>query len=251
MWELYDELINGIAPDAATDNLICGAVHTAVRSGGSVGISGTLEETWRPPLLPKKTAGMPLRELAGCIKSWDFAEASIGLAAINAWYNDAERLRALGLSISDASFIEDRAADPFISMQREIAGKNVAVIGHFPYIDQLFAPVCTLSVMEKFNPKDGDYPEQTADYLLPESDFVFISSYTFVEKSLPRYLALSKNARVTLVGPATPVTPILHRFGVHSVAGFVVKDGAAAERIAAGFGGNMHSVGQKVNLKAE
>jgi uncharacterized protein (DUF4213/DUF364 family) len=248
MWKLYDELIEGIPPEAAADNIICGASHAAVRSGGAVGVSGTLEETWRQPILAKKTPGMGLRELAGCVKSWDFREASVGLAAINAWYNDINRARALGLHIPDAAHVEDRAADPFVTLQREVVGKTVTVIGHFPYIDQLFAPVCNLSVIEKFYPKEGDYPEQAAEYLLPESDFVFISSYTFVEKTLPRFLALCQNARVTLVGPATPVTPLLHKYGARSIAGFLVKDGAAAERIALGHGGNMHGVGQKVNL---
>jgi uncharacterized protein (DUF4213/DUF364 family) len=191
---------------------------------------------------------MPLRELAECVKSWDFREAGVGLAAINAWYNAPERARALGLNIPLTAHVEDRSADPFVSLQREIAGKTVTVIGHFPYIDQLFAPVCNMSVIEKFYPKDGDYPEQAAEYLLPQSDYVFISSYTFVEKTVPHYLRLSQNAYVTLVGPATPVTPILHKYGAAGIAGFVVKDPAAAERIALGHGGNMHGVGQKVNL---
>ncbi|MDR3209656.1 MAG: hypothetical protein LBT36_03415, partial [Oscillospiraceae bacterium] len=72
--------------------------------------------------------------------------------------------------------------------------------------------------------------------------------YTFVEKSLPRYLSLAKDARVILVGPATPIAPVLYEFGASGLAGFIVKDAAAAERIALGLGGNMHGTGQKVNL---
>jgi uncharacterized protein (DUF4213/DUF364 family) len=201
------------------------------------------------PILPEKTLGMPLRELAQAVKSWEFVEAGIGLAAINAWYNDKARLRALGLDIPDRAHVEDRAADPFITMQRDIKGKTVTVVGHFPYIDQLFAPVCDLRVIEKFEPKDGDYPEQAADYLLPESDYVFISSYTLTEKSLPRFLELSRRAYVTLVGPATTVAPVLHNFGVNDIAGFVIKDAAAAENVVRGFGGNIHKAGQKLNLR--
>jgi uncharacterized protein (DUF4213/DUF364 family) len=247
-WKLFDELIDGIAPDALAEEIICGATHSAVRSGGSVGISSAFDQTWRQPIMPQKVPGITLRELAECVKSWDFAEASVGLAAINAWYNDRERVRALGLSLPELRHVEDRSADPFIMMQREVAGKKATVIGHFPYIDQLFAPVCDLRVIEKFNPQDGDYPEQAADYLLPESDFVFISSYTFVEKSLPRFLELSQNAYVTLVGPATTVATALFTYGVDALAGFVVKDSDAAMDIALGHGGNMHAVGQKVNL---
>ncbi|MDR2358105.1 MAG: DUF364 domain-containing protein [Oscillospiraceae bacterium] len=251
MWELYDALIDGISPDAKVDALICGQTHTAVLSGDAVGLAGTADATWRAPILPDKALGMPLRKLAGAVKSWEFVEAGIGLAAINAWYNDKARLRALGLDISERTHVEDRSADPFISMQRDIKGKTVTVIGHFPYIDQLFAPVCDLRVIEKFEPKDGDYPEQAADYLLPESDYVFISSYTFAEKSLPRFLELSRRAHVTVVGPATPIAPVLHGFGVNDIAGLVLKDTETAMRIVAGFGGNIHKAGQKLNLRLE
>jgi uncharacterized protein (DUF4213/DUF364 family) len=249
MWELYDDLIGGISLDATAESIICGATYSAVRSGGTVGISGAGSETWRSAMLPKKLVGMPLRELAECIRSWDFTEAAVGLAAINAWYNNVGRLRELGLDIPDAAYIEDRSSDPFIAAQNEIADKNVTVIGHFPYIDQLFAPVCKLSIIEKFYPDDGDYPEQAADYLLPASDFVFISAYTLVEKSLPHYLKLAVNAHVTLVGTSLPTTMVFGKYGVNAVAGFVIKDTAAAERISLGLGGKMHSTGQKINLR--
>jgi uncharacterized protein (DUF4213/DUF364 family) len=249
MWELYDALIDGIDPKATADSIICGAAYCAVHCGGTVGISGTLADTWRSPMIPKKHDGMPLRELAECVKSWTFSEASLGLAALNAWYNDADRLRELGLNIPEAAHVEDRSADPFITAQREIAGKNVTVIGHFPYIDQLFTPICQMSVVEKFNPGDGDYPEQAAEYLLPGSDYVFISSYTLAEKTFPRYLELARGAHVTLVGTSSTVAPALKRFGVNAVAGFVIKDGDAAERISLGLGGKMHSAGQKINLR--
>jgi len=248
-WELYDALIDGIPQDAIADKIICGTSHTIVRCGDTIGLSATLEDTWRPQMMPDRRAGMPLRELARCIKSWEFTEASIGLAAINAWYNDKERVRELGLEIANRSQVEDRNSDPFISMQRDIKNKTVTVIGHFPYIDQLFAPVCNMRIIEKFHPTDGDYPDHAADYLLPESDYVFISSYTVAEKTLPRYLELSKNAIVTLVGPATPVAPVLHKFGVANIAGFVIRDAETCENMILTNSGNTHKTGQKVNLK--
>lgn len=248
-WDLYDALIGGIAEDAIADKIICGTSSTIVRCGDTIGLAATLEDTWRPQMMPNKKAGMPLRELAQCIKSWELTEASIGLAAINAWYNDKERVRALGHEIADRAHTEDRKNDPFITMQRDIKDKTVTVIGHFPYIDQLFAPICDLRVIEKFNPKENDYPDFAADYLLPESDYVFISSYTVAEKTLPRYLELSRNAVVTIVGPATPIAPMLKDYGVNNLAGFVIRDAEMAETIVSTSSGNTHKTGQKVNLK--
>jgi uncharacterized protein (DUF4213/DUF364 family) len=250
MWELYDALIGGIPPEVKAEFFACGATHSIVRAdSGGIGISSTLDETRRSAVLAKKDQGMPLRELAECVKSWEFVEAGLGLAAINAWYNSAQRLRALGVNISDRQFVEDRTSDPFIVLQKEIRGKKVSVIGHFPYIDQLFAPVCNISVIEKFKPEDGDYPEQAADYLLPESDYVLIASYTLVEKTLPRYLELSKNAKVTIVGPATPVAPVLREFGVRDLAGFYVRDSEEARHTILTHTGNVHKLGQKINFR--
>jgi uncharacterized protein (DUF4213/DUF364 family) len=250
MWELYDELIEGIDPSATADKIIRGAYQTLVISGEGYGICNTMDDTWRPSVLPSKSLGMPLRDLAACVKSWNFSEASIGLAALNAWYNEKSRLKASGVEVSDLRHTEDRTNDPFITYQRDVRGKTVTVVGHFPYIEQLFAPVCTLRIIEKFMPKDGDYPEQAAEYLLPESDFVFISSYTFVEKQLPRYLELSRGAKVTLVGPATTMAPQLARYGIADLSGFVVKDFPAAERVALGLAGeNFHSLGQKISMR--
>ena len=251
MWELYDELIAGIPQDATVDDMACGVSGTYVRSGVGVGITSAAAETWREPMMTGKSIGMPLRELAECIKSWSFEEAGLGLAAINAWYNDTAHLRALGLDIPDAAHVEDRSADPFIALQREMKGKTVTTIGHFPLIDQLLAPICNLSVVEKFYPRDGDYPEQAADYLLPDSDYVVISAYTIVEKSLPRFLKLCENAHVTIIGSSSPVTPILRRYGVNDIAGFAVKNSEAAKNICLGFGGNIHSTGQKINYRTQ
>ncbi|MDR3310240.1 MAG: DUF364 domain-containing protein [Oscillospiraceae bacterium] len=247
MWTIYDSLIDGIDGSATADDIILGANYSYVRSGNGTGISGAMDDTSRGAMIPRKYIGMPLRELAVCVKSWNFTEASLGLAAINSWYNEKERLGALGISVSEKTKTEDRSNDPFIMMQKDIVGKNVTVVGHFPYIDKLFAPVCNLSVIEKFDPSDGDFPEQAADYLLPESDYVFISSYTLVEKQFPRFLKLSEKAFVTLIGPASPITPVLHGLGVDAVAGLAIRDGEFARNAALGLAGNIHGAGQKVN----
>jgi uncharacterized protein (DUF4213/DUF364 family) len=244
---LFNDLIEGIAPDAVAERIICGASFSAVRSAGNIGVCRTQEEGARPPLLPKKHEGMPLRELAGCILSWNFAEASLGLAAINAWYNAPARLRGLGIEISEDRRLEDRAFDPFITLQRAVKGKNVVTVGHFPYIDKLFAPYCNLSIIERFNPQDGDYPEQAADFLLPVCDYAFISSCTLVQKSLPRMLELCPNAYVALISNSVPITPILHKYGIDALAGFAITEPELAEHVALGLGGNMHIAGHKVN----
>jgi uncharacterized protein (DUF4213/DUF364 family) len=248
MWELYDELIEGIPGDLVVDELYAGAYHSLVVSGSGFGVCGAFDETWRPDMMTIKEPGMKLRDLAACIKSWNYTEAGLGLAAVNAYYNETGRVRSLGVNIPDARHVEDRTNDPFITYQNKIKNKRVATVGRFKYLNQLFAPVCSLSVIEKYYPEDGDFPEQAADYLLPESDYVFIGSYTLVEKSLPHLLELAGNAHVILVGPYITLAPALYKYGVDNLSGFVIKDKEAVKRNCLSFNGNLYSCGQKVCL---
>lgn len=251
-WDLYDALIDGIPSAYTADDLFCGATEALVRSGENVGLCYLTELDTRPPLFPHRRASMPLRALAALVKSWNYAEASLGLAAINSYYNTPAVAVRNGVELSEARFAEDRKNDPFIAYQQAIRDKKVVVIGHFHLLEELFAPVCELYVMEDEPIEDGDYPCTAAEYLLPDCDFVFISCGAVTDKSLPRFLALAQNAYVVVVGPSTPMAPVLFEYGVNDLAGFIVKDPALAFEVAAGREvGKIYATGQKVSLKKD
>lgn len=251
MWELYDKLIEGIPQDLAADEIVRGTWFSYVKCGGSIGMGASVNYDHRMPMFTKSMEGEPLRRVAETIKSWNFYEASVGLAAINAYYNSLDTAREAGVMISDSMHVEDRLQDPFIMSQKEIRDKKVVVIGHFPYIEKLFEPVCELKIIAGEIPQMGDYPDSAAEYLLPESDFVFIRCLSIVDKSLPRYLRLAEKAeKVTLVGPLTPMAPVLFDFGIDDLSGFVVKDTERAMRMIRGSeNGKIYNTGQKVSLK--
>lgn len=249
MWELYDALIEGIPEECLVDELICGTYTVLVRSGKGCGFSHILPGDSLPETV-KKSPNMPLKKLAAAIKSWNFIEASVGMAAINAWYNSPETATSNGIVLTNSLYSEDRLNDPFIAYQNEIRNKKAAVYGHFPYIEQLFQPVCELAIIER-EPLEGDYPEAAAEYILPESDFVFLSCVALINKTLPRLLQLAQNAYVVVVGPFTPLAPKLFSFGVNDLSGFVVKDNDGASRIVAGWERKkIYNTGQKVTLRS-
>ncbi|MDD2998811.1 MAG: DUF364 domain-containing protein [Candidatus Riflebacteria bacterium] len=251
MWEIFDRLIDGIPEDWKAEEIVRGSNYSYVKSGSSIGIGELLFYDYRRPIFTKNIEGAPLKEVAECIKSWNFAEASIGLAAINAYYNNFEVAKKAGVVIEDSMHIEDRIYDPFIMSQNEIRGKKVTVSGHFPYLEKLFEPICDLKIIAGTVPVEGDYPFQAVEYLLPESDFVFLGSSCFIDKTLPRLLELSKNAqKITIVGPATTIASILFDYGVNDLSGFVVKDCEKAIRLIKGAeNGKIFSTGQKVAFK--
>lgn len=248
MWDIYDRLIEGIPEDWPAEEIVRGSRYACVRSRDGLGIAGLHYDEHRMPSHPSNLEGASLREVARCIKSWNFPEAAVGLAAINAYYNNIAVARSAGIAIKDALHVEDRIYDPFIMSQNEIRGKKVAVLGHFPHLETLFEPICDMSIIAGEEPEDGDFPASAVEYLFPESDFIFIHSACFVDKTLPRLLELSRHAtKVTIVGPSTPLAPALFEAGVHDLSGFVVKDRSKASRIIRGAEqGKIYATGQKV-----
>ncbi len=251
MWEIYDALIDGIPEDLTADQIICGSFNTIVTTRLGAGVSIVLDDATRLPVASGNLLEKPLREIAGLVKSWNLPEASVGHAAINSYYNSPKIARRNGVAFSDRMFIEDRLNDPFITSQNDVRGKKVAVVGHFPYLETFFEPVCELSIIE-WEPEDyGDYPLAACEYILPECDFVYISCRSIVDKSLPRLLGLSAKARhVAIVGPATTLAPSLLSAGVSDLSGFIIKDVPKAQRYVSGAeNATIYQCGQKVSFK--
>lgn len=251
MWEIYDRLIEGIPTHWKAEEVVRGTEFSYVRSQGGVGIAGGLSYDYRVPLHTKNLEGQTLRDVAQCIKSWNYGEASMGLAAINAYYNHPQTAKAAGVPLSEGNRVEDRIYDPFIMSQREIKGKIVTVVGHFPFIETLFAPVCEMRIIAGEVPREGDYPVSATEFLLPESDYVFLGGGGLIDKTLPRLLKLSEKAeKVILVGPSTTLSPILFDYHIHDLSGYVVKDTQRAINLIKGIEyGKIYSTGQKVSLK--
>ncbi|MEG1584427.1 MAG: DUF364 domain-containing protein [Anaerovorax sp.] len=244
MWELYDGLIKEIPEDLTVVDYTAGPIWSAASTGESMGAAMPLGEISRAPAHPASFIGEPLKTMAECVKSWNFVEASLGMAAINAWYNSVANAKALDVIRGETSM----ERDAFLIYRQQVEGKKVAVVGHFPELENRFAPVCRLSILERL-PKDGDYPDPACEYILPEQDYVFITGATLVNKTLPRLLTLSKNAKVVLVGPSVPLAPMLLDLGVYALETFVVEDvKPCMEAVRQTTGGSLFAYGKMVSL---
>ena len=216
-WEIYDALLDGLPDDVVVRTAGQGPRWSRVlNSAGGVGTAWTMDVRSRPALNDGPLDGRPLRDVGALAKSWNLAEASIGQAAINSWY-------------------WRQVFDPY---QEMIVGKRVAVIGHFPFAEAALAGAGEYICLER-NLQPGDWPDSACEYVLPECDLVFISSSSFVNKTAPRLIELSRQAHTVLVGPSTPLNPVLLDYGVDTITGFVaassLSDPASlAEMIPAG-----------------
>lgn len=214
-WALYDELIDGIDADATVSEYQVGHIWTRVQAGDTnSGLAMTTDVRTRPTLSDEPLQGKPLRAAAQLVKSWNLVEASIGLAAINAWYNHPDRIPACGHEIPNES-----GKGAFDTYAEAVEGKKVATIGHFAFIEKRFQNAETLSILER-NPHRGDFIDSACEYILPEQDFVFITGSTLVNKTMPRLLELTQDAYVVIAGPSTPMSPVLYKYGADGLSGF-------------------------------
>jgi uncharacterized protein (DUF4213/DUF364 family) len=226
MWELYDELIEKIPGDITAENITIGLHWTIVAAGKYCGTAMTVQEHNPVRDILESRWGQPLKYLASLAKSWNFVEASIGVAAINAYYNNKETWKQKDPgkhkgSGEGTSWKIIGSENAFEGYGQAVKNKKVAIIGHFRHLENYMTEAKQVSVLER-RPVGDDYPDSACEYILPEQDYVFITGTTMTNKTLPRLLQLSESAHVILVGPSTPMTPILFRYGVDELSGFLV-----------------------------
>ena len=219
-WRIYNDLINLVPSSARIKSVRWGRFWILLETDrGGLGLAQNQGEN--EDFDSSALAGRPLREVAEGLKSWDFNEAALGLAAVNAVVNNLAPLE------TGAAFSRD--GDAFELFMSGVRDKKVAVIGHFPYLEKL-RPQCRSLVILERAPRPGDLPDSAAEYILPEQDQVFITSSAFINKTMPRLLELSQKAKVGLVGPSTPMAPILFQHGLSALSGLAVTDAEVAGR---------------------
>ncbi|MNY47092.1 hypothetical protein D3C86_1823320 [compost metagenome] len=123
----------------------------------------------------------------------------------------------------------------FAHFRPRLAGQRVVVIGHYPGLERLWHDF-PYQCLER-NPQDGDLPDSAAEFLLPQADWVFVTASSLANKTLPRLLELSRQARVVLMGPSLPWLEGWRQFGVDYLAGVQVLDASAARQVVAEGGG--------------
>jgi uncharacterized protein (DUF4213/DUF364 family) len=176
------------------------------------GLASTFHEP-HPYHRPVRNAGslteLSALELAQYAKSDNVLEASIGMAAINSL-----------IDIDEARCVEENAFDV---LARNGKNKKIAIVGHFPWIPKLRNIAETLWVIEQ-SPQEGELPAEAAEGVLPQADVVGLTGTSFVNHTVDRLLELSKNSFVVILGPTTPLSPVLFDYGVDILAGVKVVE---------------------------
>lgn len=154
------------------------------------------------------------REVAALAASDSPTERSLGFAALNAL-----------LELDERACIDRNAED--LILERG-AGRKVAIVGHFPFVPRAYAVAETCWVLE-LRPGPGDLPAERAPEIIPQADVVAITGMALVNGTFDALAVLPRpDAYVVVLGPSTPLSPLLFDCGVAAISGVAITDIPAA-----------------------
>jgi uncharacterized protein len=204
---LENKLLESIAGcDDPVKGVWVGLNWTVVESR-YVGMSHTYKPSERIDLEHAgELASFSVDQLAKRILSWNPLEASLGIAAINS------QIAADGRKGNIIDFIREK-----------VKGKTVTVIGRFPFFQELSA-IAKKAYLLEIEPIGDELPAFASEEILPQSDINLITGTTLINHSLQRLLELGSNGLNIVVGPTTPLSPVLFEFGADILAGVKIVD---------------------------
>ncbi|WP_267383738.1 DUF364 domain-containing protein [Cyanobacterium sp. uoEpiScrs1] len=229
--EIYDLLLDYGNNTTSIQEVIIGLTWT-ICHGKEIGLCMS-------PALPTRTLSWPgtlvnrsVADIAPWLQSWDSYQATIGMAAINAVINSQSNLQEMSQPIISSGSANLAVFEHFLPKLR---GKRVSIIGRYPGLDR-YENEMEINVIE-LKPGPGDFPAPASEYLLPKSDWVFLTGTSIPNKTFPRLVELSRNAKLVLMGPTVPWLAELAEFGIDYLAGVTVVDPQALRQTVAEGGG--------------
>ena len=192
--------------EAETQGVWVGLHWTAVQTK-HVGMSHTYKSGKKTQI---EKAGRLLeltpRQLAEMARSEDTLTASVGIASINSL------IEPIGESGSINPHIKKVARD-----------KEITIIGRFPFNDEMRRVTRKTNILE-FQPTEGELPASMCDEVIPRSDVNIITATTLINHTLDHLLELGGGGYNILLGPSTPMSPILFEHGIDVLASVRVLD---------------------------
>ena len=211
---ILDDLISGLNMEAPVRDIRQGVFHTAVVTR-DCGLAATLPKDalrQKPPMVkePGSLDQKGAEELVRLAYSPSILEAAMGMAAVNSL-----------LDVDMDACVELNAAELIMEKGQ---GKQVAIVGHFPFIPRVREVAARLWVIEK-NPRGDDLEEEAAENVIPRADVVAVTGTALTNHTLDRLLGLCRpTAYVIMLGDTALLSPVLFDHGVDAVSGTRVTD---------------------------
>lgn len=207
------DLARSVETDVLVDKVLVGLNWTMVYAGKYCGIARSPErgtEGARTILTEAGFRKRPLRDLANMICSTDTLSRSMGLAAINAFWNRP------GDSTEKSGFAR---FDP--------PGDGLVIIGGFRGIRNRLPEA---KIIER-EPIEGDVPLKEVGETIANAQNLAITAQTLMNGSLEPLLRASSQVKFRmLLGPSAPLCPALLKYGLDEISGNSVVNQDATEQ---------------------
>jgi hypothetical protein len=140
----------------------------------------------------------------------EWLRAGIGMASVNSLLEiDYDKLH----EINAKHLIAERAT-----------GKNLMVVGHFPFVNEMRPSVRNLWIMEK-QPGAKHISEEEGYQLMPGADVVAITGSSLINHTFKRIMVNCRPSSFKIMlGPSTPLSPVLFDYGLDAIGGALVED---------------------------
>lgn len=209
---LINALIDQIKIDAPVQHVLVGAFCTAVvvdTDPPRCGLAATLRGEYHNTIPPVADAGKLIncsgKDLARMLHSTVTLEASIGMAALNAL-----------LEVDESCCSEANARDLILTKGKD---RQVVVIGHFPFLNQVHQVASKCWVLE-LTPHEDELPANCAGDILPQADVVAITGTSIINHTFEKIITCCRPDSFTiLLGGSVPLSPILFEYGINVIAG--------------------------------
>lgn len=212
--DLVDAMLKTLTrPGAVVEQVVAGPKFIAVIAGGRMGMASMLGA--RPAecetAMTEHVIGMTAAQVAEYLLRPSPFAVCFGLAALNA-ANAPDPAAVAG---------ENTPAEALVAE----LGRNkvVGLVGQFPFVDALRDKVGALHLFE-LRDVPGAVPRDQWEAVLSGLDVLAVTGTALLTRQMGYYLTHAGQAVSVVLGPTTPLSQALFRFGADYLCGSVVTD---------------------------
>jgi len=203
--KIIEDLIDVVKPIKIEDYII--GKHTILVESNTIGLASRL----RDHQCVSDIDNMNLNELSKLALSNNLGIASVGMAAINSFF--------------EPNYKKIEFINGYDYILNNGIRKKVGFVGHFSFIERLRKKMNDIVVFE-LKPRDQfDLDVKLMPEIIPTLDYLVITGTTLINHTFEDIIKFKNSkTKIMMLGPSTTTSEILFDYGVDIIAGTLVEN---------------------------